>query len=122
MNKSEFETYITETYGVTADFPFMKYPDFAVFRHPDNRKWFAVTMTVPKSKLILSAKGSIDIVNIKCPSEILPSFLSERGIYPAYHMNKNHWLTLALDGSADDEKIRFLLDLSYALTAPKKRS
>ena len=122
MNKSEFEAHTAETYGITADHPFMKYPDVTVFRHPENGKWFAAIMTISKNKLILSAKGSIDIVNVKCPSEILPSFLSERGIYPAYHMNKNHWLTLALDGSADNEKIRFLLDLSYALTAPKKRS
>ena len=31
-------------------------------------------------------------------------------------MNKAHWLTVALDGSADEEKLKFLLDMSYELT------
>ena len=31
-------------------------------------------------------------------------------------MNKAHWLTIALDGSADGEKLKFLLDMSYELT------
>ncbi len=37
-------------------------------------------------------------------------------MFPAYHMNKAHWLTIALDGSAEEEKLKFLLDMSYELT------
>ena len=40
----------------------------------------------------------------------------EPGMFPAYHMNKAHWLTIALDGSAEEGKIKFLLDMSYELT------
>ena len=47
--------------------------------------------------------------------------LSEPGIYPAYHMNKDHWITAALDGSAVDDTILMLLDLSFGLTAPRMR-
>jgi predicted DNA-binding protein (MmcQ/YjbR family) len=31
-------------------------------------------------------------------------------------MNKAHWLSVALDGSLEDEKIKFLVDMSYELT------
>lgn len=38
-----------------------------------------------------------------------------KGIYPAYHMNKEHWLSLHL--SEIDEALLFeLLDESFALT------
>ena len=40
----------------------------------------------------------------------------EPGIFPGWHMNKAHWLSVALDGSVDEEKLRFLVDMSYELT------
>ena len=43
-------------------------------------------------------------------------------IIPAYHMNKENWVTTALDDSASDEKIRMLLDMSYTATAGKIQS
>lgn len=45
--------------------------------------------------------------------------LGNNGFYPAYHMNKENWITAALDGSASEENIKFFLDLSFELTAPK---
>ncbi len=35
-------------------------------------------------------------------------------------MNKEKWITAALDGSADSEKIKSLLDMSFDLTAVKR--
>ena len=37
-------------------------------------------------------------------------------IFPGWHMNKAHWLSIALAGTVEDEKIRFLVDMSYELT------
>jgi predicted DNA-binding protein (MmcQ/YjbR family) len=31
-------------------------------------------------------------------------------------MNKAHWLSVALDGSLEDEKIKFLVDMVFELT------
>ncbi len=39
------------------------------------------------------------------------------GFFPAYHMNKEHWITAALDGSAPEDEIKILLAMSYDLTA-----
>ena len=36
-------------------------------------------------------------------------------------MNKTHWLSVALDGSADTEAVKLLLEMSYDLTAPKRK-
>ena len=44
------------------------------------------------------------------------SFRMEPGIFPGWHMNKAHWLTVTLDGTVNDEKIKLLVDMSYELT------
>ena len=72
-------------------------------------------MEIPKEKLGLSG-GNIPIVNVKCDPRLIGSFRQEKGIYPAYHMSKAHWLTVALDGTVEEEKIQFLLEMSYDLT------
>ena len=48
--------YIKKKYNVSPDYPWMKYDDNAVFRHSDNRKWFALVMGVRKDKLGLSGE------------------------------------------------------------------
>ena len=45
----------------------------------------------------------------------------EPGILPAYHMSKVHWITVLLDGTADDDRLRFLIRHSFDLTKRKKR-
>ena len=53
-------------------------------------------------------------------------YLERDGCYLLLHrikkeqdMNKDKWISVALDGSADDEQIKMLLDMSYELTAVK---
>lgn len=116
MNRDEFISYVEDTYSVSGEHPFPDDLVTTVFRHTENRKWFAILMTIPRSKLGLSGEDLIDVVNVKCDPEIIYSFHSESGMYPAYHMNKRHWITAALDGSADEDKITWLLDISYDLT------
>ena len=50
LNRQTLEKYILDTYGVSAEAPWIKYPDNTVYRHASNKKWFAVVMTLPKSK------------------------------------------------------------------------
>lgn len=116
MDRIGLQTYIEETYGVAGEHPFTKDTATCVFRHQSNRKWFAVIMEIPKEKLGLDRGGTIDVVNLKCDTRLIGPFREEKGIYPAYHMSKAHWLTVALDGTAGDDTIKFLLDMSYDLT------
>ena len=116
MNRSELEAYITETYSAEGEHLFAKYPSFLVFRHRGNRKWFAVIMDTPRKNLGLAGEGEISVVNLKCDTRLIGSFREEPGIFPGWHMNKAHWLSVALDGTVEDEKIKFLMDMSYELT------
>ena len=122
MTKKELETYIESMFGILPDHPFARYPEISVFRHSGNKKWFAAQMTVPKTTIGMKEDGVIDIVNVKCDPEILRSFHGQPGIYPAYHMNRNHWLTVALDGRVDERTIEFLLGISYDLTKRKNKT
>ncbi|MBO5213105.1 MAG: MmcQ/YjbR family DNA-binding protein [Clostridia bacterium] len=119
MDRKELETFIFNAYDASPEYLWEIYPTCAVFRHKGNRKWFAVIMTVSKSKLGIKDDGKIDIVNVKCADEIIDSMWQERGIYPAYHMSKSHWLSVSLDGSVEKDTVEWLLDISYGLTKPK---
>ena len=116
MNREEVKEYIAETYAADEDFPWMRHPGYSVFLHRNDRKWFALIMDVPNEKLGLSGPGALDILNVKCDPILMGSFKSEPGFFPAYHMNKASWISIALDGSVSDQKIKLLLDLSYDLT------
>lgn len=122
MTREELQMFILKQYGIMADFPWADEPDFAVLRHAENKKWFALVMAVPKEKLGLPGGGNLLVVNLKCDPLLIGTLLRDEGIFPAYHMNKTHWITVALDGSAADETIKMLVDLSFSLTAPRKKS
>ena len=64
-------------------------------------------MDIPRKNQGLTGEGEISVVNLKCDTRLIGSFLMEPGIFSGWHMNKAHWLTVALDGSVDGEKIRF---------------
>ena len=61
-----------------------------------------------------------DILNIKCDPVMAGSFRGKPGFFPAYHMNKDRWITILLDGSAAREDITGLLAMSYELSKRKK--
>lgn len=117
MTQIELVQYINEKYGVEAEFPWANYPDYRVFRHSRNHKWFALMMTVPNEKINLSGFGKVEILNVKCDPLMIVSLLGEPGFYPAYHMNKANWISIALDGSVSDEIIKVQIEISFDLTA-----
>ena len=122
FNRENLDKYISEVYGVTAEFPWIQYPGFAVYRHGSNKKWFAVVMNLPMSKFGLSDDKTVDVVNLKCDPIMTGSLHKENGIFPAYHMNKSHWISVLLDGSVDDERLKWLLDISFDLTNSKTKN
>ena len=113
--------YIQATFGTEAEYLWADSPGNAVFRHPASKKWYAAMMRVLPEKLGLPSGESLDIMDIKCDTIMIGSLLSTEGFFPAYHMNKNHWISIVLDGSVSDDQIIPLLELSYDSVAPKRR-
>ena len=77
---------------------------------------FSALMDILRKNLSLTYNGKISVVTLKCYARLISSFRMEPGIYPGWHMNKAHWLSVALDGTVEDEKIKFLVDMSFELT------
>ena len=114
--------HIKTKYKTEPEYPWRSYPEYAVFRHGDNNKWFALVMDVRQNKLGLSGSGYIPVVNLKVDDLFFRDILiKEDGIMPAYHMNKLHWITVFLDGTVSFEKVCDLLDMSYIATASAKK-
>lgn len=42
-----------------------RYPGYAVFRHGDNKKWFALVATISAASLGLKENRQIDVINLK---------------------------------------------------------
>ena len=114
--------YAQDVFGTEAEYLWADTPDAAVFRHPASRKWYAIIMAVSRSRLGLSGEETVDVMNVKCGTIMIGSLLSAKGFLPAYHMNKDHWISILLDGTVSDEQIRPLLELSYDSVAPKRRN
>ncbi len=119
--RKEVLKYAEDKYGTVPESMWAKYPEDVVLRHKDNRKWYALIMSVRKNKLGLSGTEAVDILNIKCDPLMLGSLLMQEGFLPCYHMNKNNWITALLDGSADKEQLFMLIDLSYKMTSSAKK-
>lgn len=113
--------FCTDTFGTTPDCPFENDFDTTVLRHCDSKKWYAITMKVPKHKFGLDSDEIIDVVNMKIPLEMNGSFSKAEGVYPAYHMNKLHWVSVLLPYT-DDELVQFLVNVSFDVTKSKRKS
>ena len=108
---------VQKKYSHQLEYLWEKSPDTAVLRHEDNQKWYAVVMRIPWDKLEKGREGLVEAVNIK--HDQVADLLSKKGIYPAFHMNKRYWLSLALDDSLQDEEALELIERSWNLTVKK---
>lgn len=77
-------------------------------------------MDVPKNKLGLQGTDKMDVVNFKSDADLIWALKGEAGFFPAYHMSKTNWITVALDGTVPAERIKKLLAMSYEATAVQK--
>ena len=120
MTREAFFELCRSLYGTSPDYPFNDWMESAVFRHSDSQKWYAIVLRVSRRKLGLDSDEIIDVVNLKLPSEMFGSFGESDGVYPAYHMNKLHWISVSLSDAPNDV-IRFLLNASVEATKVKRK-
>lgn len=120
MTRKEFFDLCKKAYNTLPDYPFEEDFETAVLRHADNRKWFCICMRVPKKKLVGESDEIIEVANVKLPVDMHGSFDKTDGVYPAYHMNKLHWVSIILE-DAPDEIVRFLLNASFEVTKTKRK-
>ena len=119
VDRKEIFEYVKNQYGTMPEYLWSSSPDSAVLRH-QNGKWYAVIMNVEKSKLGLDGDDNVEIIDVKCDPEMTGMIIQTYGFLPGYHMNKQHWITILLDGTVGESKILDFLDMSYDLIDGKK--
>ena len=90
MNRGELESFIAENFGVDADYPWVRYPTHAVFRHGDNRKWFALIMDVPRNRLGLQGAEPLAVLNVKCDPFLIGSLRGGAWLLPRISHEQGH--------------------------------
>ena len=108
-----------ETFGTEPDYPWDDWN--CVLRHKHNNKWYALVAEISERKLGLSSDRIIDVLNVKCDPLLIGSLRLKPGFFPAYHMNKLHWISVLLPDAPDDV-VQFLVNVSFEATkSPKKK-
>ena len=97
-----------------ADEPFAE--KHATALRNEKGKWIGLIMKIEGSLLGEQGKGEMEIINVK--SEMVETLLGREGYYPAYHMNKAKWITIALDDTVNDDEV--LTRLKESLEAVSK--
>ncbi len=120
MTRQELFALVEKRYGTAPEYPWQD--DNAVLRRKDNEKWYAVVLRVAASKLGPAETEKIELLNVKCDPVLLASLRTQAGYFPAYHMNKEKWLSIRLGKPELNASVADLLALSYELTGPKPRS
>lgn len=101
MTLEEIRNYCLNKKGVTEDFPFDE--ETLVLRVMN--KMFLLTNIYPPLK-----------VNLKCdPERAIELREKYEEITPGYHMNKQHWNTVDLEGTLKHDFVFELIDHSYEL-------
>ena len=103
-------------YGGNHVNPFKKHPDILAFVNEKN-KWYALLSDVEYNKLNKNTDitTKVKILNVKHPTDKILDIIDNKNIFPAYHMNKKHWISIVLDKNIKLETIKELIDISYSL-------
>ena len=111
-------TYISHRYQGSIEYLWERSPDSGAIRHRETLKWYGVFMTIDWKKLDAGKSGKIEVLNVKANQA--SDLTHEKGIYPAFHMNKKYWVSIPLDNTLADEELFALVDSSWQLTKKGK--
>ncbi len=115
----KYISYLASHYDVQPDFPWDDSPDAGVSRCP-NGKWFALMMKIKYKQLgVGSGDEQVWVVNLKHDADDISKVVDRHSIFPAWHMNEKHWITVLLTAVTDFEKLCELTQRSFALVGGK---
>lgn len=118
----EIYEYIKNKYQAEPEYLWMRLPNYAAFRHSDNRKWFALIMDIPKSKLGNFDNSIVEIMNVKLSDPLAVDMLiQQNGYFKGYHISRGNWVSVLLDGTVAPNEIFRLIDESFMVTASPVR-
>ncbi len=116
----ELISYVAMQYGRDMEYLWARTPDDGIWRRADNGKWFGGIFHVRANKVVPNASDDmIEILNIRCAPDMIDFVVDKKNIFPGWHMNKRHWITIVLDGRMKLSQIESLLDASFEIAGQK---
>lgn len=114
--------YVKKKYKADPEYLWMRFPDYAIFRHVDDEKWFGLVMNIPRGKLGMDEEDNVDILNVKLSDPLLVDMLVQQpGYFRGYHISRGNWVSILLDGSVPFDDICRWIEESYFTTASKEK-
>ncbi|AVK61981.1 hypothetical protein C5Z25_09440 [Lactobacillus sp. CBA3605] len=104
---------VKANYHNELEFLWPKFPNNAILRRSDTKKWYALLVKIPQRKLGLDSDEIVTVVDFRLADQ--QSLIDQKNYFPAYHMNKQHWFSIILDDRVADADLRNYLQLSYDL-------
>ena len=115
--REQLDSYVREKYRIDPEILPFSQADYAIYRHGDTGKWFAVLIVKDRQALGLPGTGDAEIVSFKLKDPILTDLLSQQpGYLRGYPSSRWNWLSAVLDGTIPLEDICRWIDMSYAAT------
>ena len=119
--REQLFAYVKKKYKAAPEHLWSRYPDYAIFRHADNKKWFGLVMNIRRKNLGLDGEDVVDILNVKLPDPRLVDLLvQEPGYFRGYHISRGNWVSILLDGTVPFEDVCRWLAESYVTTASRE--
>ena len=112
LSREKLLAYAHARYGTSAEYLWEKHPSYGVLRNAKG-KWYAIFMRIPKRRLLIDEEGECEVVNLKAAAQEL---VDHQRIFPAYHMNKKHWISVRLDARWESGELEMLLENSHQLS------
>lgn len=113
----EIITYIRNKYQ--DDLEFLWEDENAIWRNKKNKKWYGALLLISENKISGNSVDKIEIIDLRYQKELINDLIDNKKIFPGYHMNKNNWITIKLDGSLEIREICKLIDNSYNISLNK---
>ena len=105
--------YVEKKYVDKLEFLWKKFPNDAVFRCKDTKKWYVAILTTSKKNFGFDSNSSIEVIDLRnVPND---KIVDNQKIFKGYHMNKKNWISIVLDDSVETQKIEKLIDNSHKL-------
>ncbi|RAS80751.1 MmcQ/YjbR family DNA-binding protein [Priestia endophytica] len=105
-SRQEAINYCMKYRDVYEDQPFRD-KNWTLMRHKENQKVFAWVFE----------RNHHIWINVKCEPGIIDYWRQiHESIVPAYHLNKEHWNSIILDGTVPEKEIYEMIETSYNLT------
>ncbi|MBF6978489.1 MmcQ/YjbR family DNA-binding protein [Aerococcaceae bacterium zg-BR22] len=118
MTQEKIEALLSEHFPeAEIERPWEKSPNFSTFK--TNGRWFALYTEVPGEKIGLDIKDNVSILNIKLPPAEIKERVDFHTYFPAYHMNKKHWLSIYLHEDTLSEPVLKAIEQSYQIVTKK---